>query len=224
MPDIYTAPDTTTKEAEKPKIVSTHIPQRGSLRTLPEPTTLGLFSMFRMRPRGVTFVNQEEDEEIVLFIRRHFATNFPWLFITVLFFILPLITVFFFRLTDFVLFAISPQLLSLLVIFYYLVIFTYALMQFVVWFYHVGIVTQKRILDLDVYNILSHHLAETEMADIVDVSYAQRGFFQSFFNYGDVPIQTTAIKANFEFEDSPRPAVVSDIITDLRPPGGGKPV
>jgi hypothetical protein len=224
MPDIFTAPDKNTEQTEKPAVTPTRIPSRGILRQLPEPSTLNLFSMFRMRPKGVTFVNQEEDEEIVLFIRRHFVTNFPWIFITALFLILPLVTIFFFRLTAFVLFDISPMLLTIMLVFYYLVVFTYALMQFIVWFYHVGIVTQKRLLDLDVYNVLSHHLAETEIADIVDVSYSQRGFFQSFFNYGDVPIQTTAIKANFEFEDAPRPAVVSDIITDLRPPGGGSPV
>ena len=223
MPDIFTAPDKNTKEDTAAAVVSSVIPQRGSLRNLPNPTTLGLLSMFRMRPKGVTFVNQEEDEEIVLFIRRHFVTNFPWIFLTALFLVLPLVTVFFFHLTDFVLFDISPMLLTFMIIFYYLVVITYALMQFIVWFYHVGIVTQKRLLDLDVYNVLNHHLAETEIADVVDVSYSQRGFFQSFFNYGDVPIQTTAIKANFEFELSPRPSTVADIITDLRPPGGGRP-
>ena len=209
MPDIFTAPDTNTKEAVKPASVPTRIPQRGILRTLPNPTRLGLLSMFRMRPTGVTFVNQEEDEEIVLFIRRHFVTNFPWIFITALFLVLPLITIFFFQITNFVLFDISPMFLTMLITFYYLVVFTYALMQFIVWFYHVGIVTQNRLLDLDVDNVLNHHLAEAEIADIVDVSYSQRGFFQSFFNYGDVPIQTTAIKANFEFEESPRPAAVA---------------
>lgn len=228
MPDIFTAtekkPEEIVGKAEaKVAIEEKHslIPQRGILKTLPKPSSLGLLSTFRMRPTGVKFVNQEEDEEIILFIRRHFITNFPWIFLTALFLMLPLVAVFFFQLSGLVLFDLSPQLTVVMVSFYYLIILTYALMQFIVWFYHVGIVTQKRLLDLDVYNVLSHHLAETEIADIVDVSYAQRGFFQSFFNYGDVPIQTEAIKANFEFEASPQPAVVSDVITDLRPHHGG---
>jgi hypothetical protein len=224
MPDLFTAPEKNAEVTANPAAAPSRIPQRGSLKSLPEPSTLGLLSMFRMMPKGVKFVNQEDDEEIILFIRRHFATNLPWIFLTALFLVLPLVTLYFFQLTSLTLFIISPQLLTLMIVFYYLVIFTYGLMQFIVWFYQVGIVTQKRLLDMDVYNVLNHHLAETEIYDIIDVAYTQRGFFQSFFNYGDIPIQTQAHKANFEFESAPRPAIVSDTITDLRPPGGGRSV
>lgn len=183
----------------------------------PAGSSVGLFSSFRMHPKGLKFVNQEDGEHIILFIRRHFIVNFPWVALTVVFSLLPVLVFALINVSGLTLFNIPPQLVVIMVIFYYLVIFNYALMNFIIWFYHVGIVTPKRLLDLDVYNILSHHLAETEIADVVDVSYAQKGFFQSFFNFGDVPIQTQAIKANFEFEASPRPAEVSDIITDLRP-------
>jgi hypothetical protein len=219
MPDIFTSPkakDLTLTET--PEDTPAVIPSKGILKTLPKPSSLNLLSMFRMNPLGVKFVNQEDDEQIILFIRRHVATNVPWVLLTLLFAIMPLITMFLFRITDLHLFDLPTQLFIILLSFYYLVLLGYAFMQFIVWFYHVGIVTQKRLLDLDVYNILNHHLAETEIADIVDVSYSQRGFFQSFFNYGNVPIQTEAMKANFEFEEAPRPAVISDVITDLRPP------
>ncbi len=183
----------------------------------PEGTSLGLLSAFRMHPKGIKFVNQEKDEHIILFLRRHFIINVPWILLTILFSFLPPIVYGLIVVSNLDLFTLPPSLIFILIAFYYLIIFNYALMNFIIWFYHVGIVTPKRLLDLDVYNILSHHLAETEIADVVDVSYMQRGFFQSFFNYGDVPIQTQAIKANFEFETCPKPAEVSDIITDLRP-------
>lgn len=235
MPDIFTQPpkkheaptvEILTKPATPEPVAQPQPPmvesqEQSSLEThqikYPQGHSVGLFSSFRMHPKGLKFVNQEADEHIILFIRRHFIVNVPWLALTFLFSLLPIATFILIDLSNLVLFSMPPQLVVILVLFYYLIILNYALMNFIIWFYHVGIVTPKRLLDLDVYNILSHHLAETEIADVVDVSYAQKGFFQSFFNYGNVPIQTQAIKANFEFEASPLPAEVSDIITDLRP-------
>ncbi len=244
MPDIFTSHEPKKPEQvhHQPKEhhVQTHEPVHDQ-RPVPTPQTItsehlatassqypdggsiGLFSSFRMHPKGVKFVNQEKGEHIILFLRRHFITNVPWILLTILFSLLPIVIIAILQFSNLSLFNLSPQLSIILLLFYYLIIFNYALMHFIIWFYHVGIVTPKRLLDLDVYNILSHHLAETEMADIVDVSFAQNGFFQSFFDFGNVPIQTQAIKANFEFESSPKPAIVSDIITDLRPHRGHTP-
>lgn len=227
MPDIFTS----TNDKNEPQSVAGSVfnppppavaqPTASKTTTAaaadPIGSTVGIFSSFCMHPLGVKFVNQEDGEQIVLFIRRHVITNVPWILITVALLIAPLLVSLLLQLTELHLFTIPLRLFVILSIFYYLVVLSYALMHFINWFYHVGIVTPKRLLDLDIYNILNHHLAETEIADIVDVSYMQSGFFQSFFNYGNVPIQTEAIKANFEFEESPQPAVVSDIITDLRP-------
>ena len=229
MPDIFTQPQATKPVQEAPSQpvapqtsqTQSRIPKLSSIPANIRPTSLGLLSYFRRYPLGVKFWNQEADESIILFIRRHFITNLPWILLTLLLSVLPMITIVLFRLSNLYLFSIPPHFVLVLLSFYYLIVFNYALVNFIVWFYHVGIVSQKRLLDLDVYNILNHDLAETNINDVVDVSYNQRGFFQSFFNYGDVPIQTTAFKANFEFEECPRPAEVSDIITDLRPENAG---
>jgi hypothetical protein len=222
MPDIFTSPktqpiqETEQQRAAVQPLPSTRVPA-ASVSPNVKGSSLGLLSYFRKYPLGVKFANQEDGEQIILFIRRHFITNVPWILFTLLLLILPLVVIGLFRFSNLSLFAIPPHFVAVLLGFYYLIVLNNALVNFIVWFYHVGIVSEKRLLDLDVYNVLNHHLAETNVIDIVDVSYAQRGFFQSFFNYGDVPIQTEAIKANFEFEECPRPAEVSDIITDLKP-------
>lgn len=193
--------------------------------SLPHPedsSTPGLFSSYCLNPVGIKFINQEPGERMVIFLRRHFLTNFPWVFFTIIFSLLPPLYFLLLNVLDFRFFAIPPAMTFVLMCFYYLLIINYAFGKFIVWFYHVGIITQKRLLDLDVDNILHYHLAETEMGDIVDVSYVEKGFFQSFFNFGDVHIQTQAIKANFQFEQTPKPANVADIITDLRPELKGK--
>ena len=84
------------------------------------------------------------------------------------------------------------------------------------WFYNIGVVTQKRLVDVDTSNILSHNTAAASFKELVDIKFVQRGFLQSFFNYGDIDIQTEAIRANFEFKAAPKPTKVVDIISDLR--------
>lgn len=208
-----------------------HIPKEKHPKAVSRSTSLpdsdtttvpGLFSSYCPNPVGMEFKNKEGDEDIVLFLRRHFLTNIPWLFVTGIMLLLPPLYFIILRAVDFIFFPVPPQMTFVLVCFYYIVVLSYAFGKFIVWYYHVGIITEKRLLDLDVDNVFHYHLAETEMRDIVDVSYTQKGFFQSFFHFGNVHIQTQAIKANFEFEETPWPARVSDIITDLRPQHGAK--
>ena len=216
MPDVFVPPKEETgpqdKQAEKPapevskEEREKHIAHKGP----------GLFTAYLLHPSGLSFANQEPDEHIILFLRRHFVTNFPWIFSTLLFLIIPIPLVIFLGLSDVAFDIVPPQIIFVLGLFYYIIVLNFAFAKFITWFYHVGVVTQKRLLDLDIDNILHYHLSETNIQDIVDVSHSQKGFFQGFFNYGDVPMQTEAIKANFEFEAAPNPATIADIITDLR--------
>ena len=215
MPDIFTSSSINNNPTESNKSEKSSFIHKIATEIRPK-NSIGLFSHYCPNPAGVSFVNQENNEHIVLFLRKHFITNVPWILSTALLLILPIFVIAIFLYANFSLFSISPNIIFILLVFYLLIVLNMALVNFVVWFYHVGIVTQKRLLDLDVYNILNHHLAETNVTEIVDVSYSQQGFAQSFFNYGNIPIQTEAIKANFEFELAPKPATVSDIITDLR--------
>ena len=175
---------------------------------------MGLFTSYSMHPKGVTFANQEPDEAILLFLRRHFITNVPWILLTLLLFLVPPV---FFALISFVPALTFPQGLTILLsAFYYLLVISYAFGKFISWFYNIGVVTQKRVIDLDSTNILAHNTATANFNEIVDVKFHQHGFFQSTFDYGDVLIQTEAINANFEFLAAPKPTIVTDIISDLR--------
>jgi hypothetical protein len=214
MPDIFIE-----KHTEKPKEEKSHTHEAAaSVHKLihKEEQPMGLLTAYCLRPHGVSFVNQEPDEAILLFLRRHFLTNAPWLISTVLLFLIP---PFFFitaPLANLSLSIVPGGLIISLTLFYYLIILGYAFSNFISWFYNVGIVTQKRIMDLDATNILSHNSATATFNEIVDVKFTQRGFFQSFFNYGDIHIQTEAFHANFEFMAAANPTQVADIISDLR--------
>ncbi len=218
MPDIFN-----TKPSEEPKqpkeIHSRSHPANDAVVSVEKLMqsrhhTMGLFATYAKHPKGVTFTNQEPDEDILLFLRRHFITNIPWVIVTFLLFLIPPLFLFFLTFLDG--FVLPQGLIIVLTIFYYLIVASYAFGKFISWFYNIGIVTQKRIVDLDSTNILSHNTATATFNEIVDVKFTQRGFFQSTFDYGDIHIQTEALHANFEFDASPKPTEVADLISDLR--------
>lgn len=180
------------------------------------PKNMGLFSAYSIHPKGVHFASQEEDEIILLFLRAHFVTNIPWIFTTLVAAIIPPLLFILSQLLQVFPFHLPIGLTSVGVGFYYLILLGYAFGKFVSWFYNIGVVTQKRIVDIDTSNILAHDTAAANFNELVDVKFIQRGFFQSFFNYGDIEIQTEARHANFEFTAAPHPTDVTDIISDLR--------
>src|SRR3990167_4986765 len=165
-------------------------------------------------PQNVTFENQEEDEEIVLLIRRDLITNLPWIFAASALDLLPLIiSRFSFLFTPF--FNISAPTLTIIFFFYYLIIAGFVLVEFSLWYFTVGLVTNKRIIDFDLTGILTKHVSETRLNLIEDVSYIQVGSVRTLFNYGDVHMQTAGTLTNFEFDRAPEPARVVRIIADL---------
>lgn len=222
MPDIFArkkipeeAPDN-SKTSHFAATQSVHALMHGKMHSI------GPFAAYSERPRGFTFVNQEPDEVILLFLRRHFITNIPWIFYTFLAILIPPLLFVLAQLPGTFIFSLPTNFLTILIAFYYLIILGYAFSQSVSWFYNIGIITQKRIVDLDSSNILSHNTAAANFNEIVDVKFTQNGFFQSFFDYGDIHVQTEAIHANFEFIATPKPTRVSDLISDLRVATGEK--
>ncbi|MGI8420559.1 MAG: hypothetical protein ACR2LN_08050, partial [Candidatus Levyibacteriota bacterium] len=183
--------------------------------------SVGLFSAYCANPTGVRFINQEDDEQVVLFLRRHFITNIPWIGSALFLLFVPPLFFWVLNATSFTMFIFSHQFILMVVAFYYALVLNFALINFISWFYNVGLVTQKRVIDLDSTNILNHNLSETNVANIVDVSFTQRGFFQSFFNYGDVHIILENVGSQFVFNAAPKPDKVADIISDLKQLQGG---
>lgn len=172
------------------------------------------FSAFCLYPEKVTFQNQEQDETIILLLRRHFITNVPWIttalfMITLLPVSLPLLPILF----PFI--NISAVSGIFLILFYYLVVAGFILVNFTLWYFHVALITNQRIVDVDIHGIILRDVSQTKLNLIQDVNYNQFGVIRSFFDYGDVFVQTAGTELNFEFEQAPNPAQVVEIIADL---------
>lgn len=193
-------------------------PAAAATPSTPAPAALthsaSLFSNLVENPDNVTFETQDADEEIILLVRRDLITNVPWILSAIVLIFIPiLVSAFSSLFTPFFNFSIQTQLIG--VLFYYLIVFGFILIEFTLWYFNIGLVTNKRIVDFDVSGILSKHVSETRLNLIEDVSYIQVGSIRTIFNYGDVVMQTAGSLPNFEFDRAPEPARIVRIIGDM---------
>lgn len=177
---------------------------------------------FCQNPAGISFQTQDIDEVIVLFLRRHIITNVPWILGAVFLIIAPLLILGTLRLFNNAgdpLASLPSGYAQILTLFYYLFVFAYIFINFISWFYNISLVTTTRIVDIDFSDLIYQNVAVTRLNLVEDVDYTQVGFIRSFFNFGDVFVQTAGEKPNFDFLAVPKPAIVTKLILDLI--GGG---
>ncbi len=168
-------------------------------------------SAYLYKPDGVNFETKRKNEEVVLFLRRHLITNVPWIMIAVLMLLAPIV-LFSFPILDF----LPPKFQFVSVLAWYLITAAFVLENFLIWFFNVGIVTNKRLVDIDFNSLLYKEVSDTELSQIQDVTYNMTGAIRAIFNYGDVFVQTASEKPNIEFLAIPRPDEVVKTLQKLR--------
>lgn len=164
---------------------------------------------FLIRPQ-IHFETQHADEEVVLVVRKHLLTQLYWIINTSLLLIVGF-TLSISLLPQIVL----PQHVFVFILFFSFFAFSYFWLNFLLWYFTVGIVTTARILDLDFFNVLYKEFAATVMSQVSELSTRVGGFFRSFFHFGDVFIKTQGFQQNIEFTDVPEPARIAKIINTL---------
>jgi len=181
---------------------------------------VGLFSSFHLYPANVSFKEQEEDEEIILLLRKHFITNVYWILVAFVITALPII--FFIFRDNFPIPPVPAKFNVIAFLFYFNIIGAYVYINFISWYFNISLVTQKRLIDIHFIDVIYHDMAVTRLNLIEDVSFTQSGFFRSFFNYGDIYVQTAGEKMHFDFLAVSEPDRVLNIIENLM--GGDKNV
>jgi hypothetical protein len=164
---------------------------------------------YNVWPEG-RFINEQEDEEVVLLLRAHPITNLRWILMAILM-------------------AVFPELLSLAGmftgvplrfmlagrLFWYLAIFGFCFEKFLNWWYSVLIVTNERVVDIDFVNLLYRVVSYATLNHIEEPSMVAGGFIRSLFRYGDIFVATAAEAATVEGRGIPYPDKVIKIISEL---------
>lgn len=168
------------------------------------------------RDPQVRFKDQEEDEIVLLLLRRHPITNSWWVLVSLFLLLLPLLILSGRLLPSFLdLSILPPRYLIFALLIWYLFVLGFVLHRFLDWFFNVTLVTSRRVVDMDYYNLLYFKVSETDFPKVQDVTYNVSGFLGTFFNFGSLLIQTAGTAPNFELQEIPNPAGVHDLITDL---------
>jgi len=166
------------------------------------------FHSYCIKP-NTRFESQQDDEEVLLVLRPHPISQLPWIVNGVILLILLILVdiVFFKSLTIQQFFMINTLSLVFIAAFYWF--------NFLAYFFNVGIVTNQRLVDVDYHTVFYKDVSETIYSKVEDVSTRSPGIFASFFDYGDVFIQTAGTNTNVQFKSVPKPAQVASTITNF---------
>jgi membrane protein YdbS with pleckstrin-like domain len=169
------------------------------------------FSSYIYYPDRVKFINRDPKEKVVLLLRKHPITNLGWVLLTFAMVVAPaFITIFEF----FELLPMSYQIIFVLI--WYLITSAFAFEEFLSWFFHVNIITDERIIEVDFVNLFYREITDANIDQIQDVTVEVGGGIRTLMNFGDIVIQTASQIPKIDFEDIPEPDKVAKILRELR--------
>ena len=165
----------------------------------------------------IRFPGQHDDEQVVLFLRRHWYIFFIHL-LSVLAAILGLILIYVF----FNLFGGDFSQSG----YYNILLFGESLgtlfiwnLFFILWldFYlDAWIVTNERIINISQKGFFNRDISELRLTKIQDVTSEIVGFVPTILGYGNIYVQTAAETERFTFHQIPNPNEVKNIIAQLQ--------
>lgn len=168
------------------------------------------FSSLELYPKNTRFETQDPQEEIVMIIRPHPIVNVGWVVLAGILVFVPLAWPYFPVVS-----ALPGKFLFVLTLFWYAFVLVSAFEKFLIWFFSVNIVTDRRIIDVDFFGLLFKQVAVAQLAKVQDINYIQKGMASSVFNFGTVVIQTASEIASLDFQNVPNPDRVVKILSEL---------
>jgi len=158
-----------------------------------------------------------EDEKIIIFTRRHIISMLGPILMVLAMVLVPILIVamIYSANQD----AFSGIVLNFLVIggsIYYLVVVTFAFIEWISYYYDIFIVTEDEIIDISQEGIFDRRITEVTLLRVQDVSAHVRGFWATLFSYGDVVAESAGENTKTYIIDSiPNPIAVAEKILAL---------
>lgn len=84
------------------------------------------------------------------------------------------------------------------------------------------VVTNQRLIDYDQPSLLKREVSEIELANIQDVTYSIKGFFQTLLNVGTVKVETSSRSSVVEITHIHHPAALQSLIVETKRSFSGK--
>jgi len=164
------------------------------------------------------FPGKEQDEKIVMIVRRHWTLFAGHIFMSIVYFSIPIVVYFlvsYFLVSGITEFQFFPAIV-LLVSLYYSFWCLFLFKGFVDFYFDAWIITNTRLIDIDQKGFFDHTTAELRLDKIQDIVVEVKGFFPSIFHYGTIKAQTAAAVQLFSLEEIPDPDKIKNIIAELQ--------
>lgn len=161
--------------------------------------------------------NQRPNERLVLFLRRH------WLTLTNLFGAFVLLTAipaglalyFWDTIAVWIADPVLGPIIMVLVGMYAVSVWLFAFMEFTDWYLDTWIVTTERVINVEQDGLFNRTASELHLMNIQDVTSEVQGLVRTFFNFGNVYVQTSAERERFNFKDIHNPEGLKEQILRL---------
>ena len=167
-----------------------------------------VFFSYLSNPK-IKFETFDPTEKIILLVRSHPFTQIYWaihvLMSLIFLFIINLIVPSYLN-------FVQMLFVNMFATFF---ILSYIWFNFLNWYFNVGIITDKQVVDINYFNILYKEITVAQLDKIQEVTIKSGGYFEAFFDYGTIFIETAGTEANIEFSNVPMPAKVVEIINNL---------
>ncbi len=171
-------------------------------------SNMKLFSLFH--DSQYTFEGKKDYENVLVLLYRHWFVLFVDVLGFTLLFALPfVIRILFGRFID------NVGLTSL----YNFLVVVYLLIWWLSLFYHVTMylldtwmVTDHRIIDSEQHGFFKRTVAEAHLSKIEDVAVKVEGLIPTFFDYGNLEIQTAGAQEKIIFKQIPHPNQVRELV------------
>ena len=175
-----------------------------------------LLSSYLQKPAHVCFNGEDDDENVVLFLRRHFITNLVWIVLALFMICVPTLLTNLFASNNITLIEDLPSSYKFMLwAFWYVFTFGYIFTSFLRWYFNAYLVTNKRLIDIDFESLIHRRFSEAFLFNVEDLTHQISGALQVIFNYGTLHMQTAGETRELDFELIPHPAKVQDLISDL---------
>lgn len=164
-----------------------------------------------------SFPGQRPDEEVKFLLRKHPVTLVPVVLISCFLAVLPLAAYSLFLTPTFPFLARAPyaDLYFFLTSIYYGFLWIIVFIEWLDYYLDVWIITDQRILDIQQKNLFHRVASEIDLKRVQDISSAVEGPLQTFFQYGDIHIQTASENNLINPRQIPHPVTVRREIMEL---------
>ena len=164
-----------------------------------------------------SFKDAEGEENLVIFLRRHWINLFFQLlpFITLIFVLFLSYFFFLFFLGSKILSPIEWQFIQLGMALFSLFLWSFIFVVFIDYYLDVWIVTNERIVNIEQKGLFRREISELRLENVQDLTTEISGVIETFFDFGNLYIQTAGKRERFLFKSIPHPERVRDVILVL---------